>query len=150
MDMLRLIDEEEPFYYILDEQGAPVPEPDMLKWSAWMESHGRQMAEAFYGEHEEIRVSTVFLGIQHINKQTGDWGMLFETMVFAEETLLKRLSELAETDDRSIMVLFLSVLGGKERWDIQKRYATRGEALQGHKNMCQFIETCMTQGLLSV
>jgi hypothetical protein len=138
------------YYYILDEHGNPVTVSDALEWNRWMESHcaDRQIAEAFYGEHKEIRVSTVFLAMSHISKQTGDWGMLFETMVFAEEAILKRLSELAETDDRSIMMLFISALSEKERWDIQKRYATRAEAMKGHTDMCSFIEACLAKGLV--
>lgn len=134
------------YQYILDEQGNPVAEPDFIKWARWFEKADKQVAETFFGD---IRVSTVFLGLPHMNKQSGEETMLYETMVFAGEAILKRLSELAETDDRSIMAMFISALGDEERWDIQKRYATKIEALQGHKNMCIFIETCLAGGLLS-
>ncbi len=132
--------------YILDEQDEPVPEPDWLKWAAWHQKAERHVGDTSFGD---IRVSTVFLSTPCPSKEPGnDEYMLYETMVFADEAILKRLSELGETDDRSIMILAISALSGKERWDIQKRYATKAEALEGHKNMCIFIETCLTKGLL--
>lgn len=137
--------------YILDEQGNPVIEPDPLKWAKWFEeslkpdNEQRQIADTTFGN---IRISTVFLSLPHISKEPGnDDIMLYETMVFAPTPILKRLSELAETDDRSIVMHFLNALGGNE-WDIQKRYATKEEAIKGHKAMCVFVETCITKGLL--
>src|SRR5687768_8132999 len=48
--------------YILDDQGEPVPEPDTLKWGAWMQGRERQLA---FDEVGDARVSTVFLGLNH-------------------------------------------------------------------------------------
>ncbi len=128
-------------HYILDEQGNPVFEPNYIEWARWYETAERHIGDTTLGD---IRISTVFLSLPHVSKEIGnDNMMLYETMVFADEATLKRLLELAETDDRSI---FSQVFGGI---DIQKRYATRSEALQGHKNMCIFIETCLTNGLLA-
>ena len=131
-------------HYILDEQGNPQLEPDYLKWAIWYESADRQMAETFFGN---IRVSTVFLSIPHVNKDLLDpevrYKMLFETMVFADKKILARLLELSESDDRSIIT---SVFGGV---DIQKRYETKEQALEGHKKMCIFIETCIGKGLIA-
>ena len=127
-------------HYILDCQGNPVPEPDFLKWAAWFEEADRQVAETFFGD---IRVSTVFLSLSHVSKEVGnDATMLYETMVFADENILQRIMELSETDDRSIIAMFTGSI------DIQKRYATKAEAEQGHKQMCIFIATCLEKGLL--
>jgi len=85
--------------YIL-EGTTPVPEADLLAWAAWFETADRHVAETWVTL--AIRVSTVFLGLDHA------WGngppVLFETMVF----------------------------GGPCDGD-QARYATWGQAEQGHE-----------------
>ena len=54
-----------------------VPEPDLMKWGMWFETANRHVADTHIGG---IRVSTVFLGIDH---QFGrGLPLLFETMVF--------------------------------------------------------------------
>lgn len=88
-----------------------------------------------------IEVSTVFLGMDHAFLDGPP--VLWETMVFAEDALLKRLMELSETDDRSIIARFCGMI------DIQKRYTSREAALAGHAMMCNFIETCITAGWLT-
>jgi hypothetical protein len=64
-------------HYILDGT-VPVPEPDLMTWAQWFESAERQLAETWVTP--EVRVSTVFLGLDH------QWGnglaLLWETMVF--------------------------------------------------------------------
>lgn len=132
--------------YILDEQGNPIPEHDPMKWSRWFHEADRQIGDTSLGD---IRVSTVFLGLPHPSANNDEM-MLFETMVFADDAILKRISQLSETDDRSIITHFLNALGGSEYWDLQKRYATREEALKGHQEMCVFIETCIAKGLLGM
>ncbi len=132
----------EHFHYILDEQGNPQPEPDLIKWAMWYEKFDRQVAETFFGD---IRVSTVFLSLPHVNKGSSiDKVMLYETIVFADNEILARLLDLSEQDDRSIIT---SVFGGV---DIQKRYETKDQALDGHKKMCVFIETCINKGLIVI
>ena len=127
-------------HYILDEQGNPVPEPDTIKWATWYEQAEKHIGDTHIGD---IHISTVFLSLPHVSKELGnDDIMLYETMVFASEEILAKLLEISETDDRSIIS---RVFGGIE---IQKRYATKEQALQGHKNMCTFIETCITKGLI--
>jgi hypothetical protein len=66
-------------YYILDEHGNPVPEPDVRRWSEWFNKCDKHVAEDMIGE---IRVSTVFLGIDH---SFGGPPLLFETMIFGGE-----------------------------------------------------------------
>jgi len=54
-----------------------VKETDLLKWAGWFETAKRHVAN---DSIEKIRVSTVFLGMDH------NWGegkpLLFETMIF--------------------------------------------------------------------
>ncbi|MBL4591219.1 MAG: hypothetical protein JKY96_04600 [Phycisphaerales bacterium] len=65
--------------YILD--GKNIVEcDDMLKWSAWFEKVDRRVAKT---EKNDIRVSTVFLGVDH--SFGGDVPLLFETMIFGGE-----------------------------------------------------------------
>jgi hypothetical protein len=67
-------------YYILD--GKIPKEVDLMTWARWFEKAERHVADTKKGN---IRVSTVFLGLDH------QWGNgpphLFETMIFggAEE-----------------------------------------------------------------
>jgi hypothetical protein len=67
-------------FYILDGH-TPVPCADILTWGRWFETADRHVAETWVTP--EIRVSTIFLGLDH------GWGppappILFETMVFWE------------------------------------------------------------------
>lgn len=127
-------------HYILDEEGNPVPEPDWLKWATWYETAERHVGDTHMGD---IHISTVFLSMPHVALHS-DAPMLYETMVFADDATLAKLLELAETDDRSIMGKIFGII------DIQKRYATRKEAEEGHKHMCTFIEVCLAKGLLPI
>lgn len=70
-----------PLYYILKGKVA-VAEPGFYKWARWSEQsyrEGSRIVGLF--EHDGVKVSTVFLGIDH-----GGFGdgppMLFETMIF--------------------------------------------------------------------
>jgi hypothetical protein len=87
--------------YILGPGHIPVPEPDAEAWGQWYATTERHVADDEIAPG--VRVSTVFLGIDH---NFGDRGppILFETMVFDDYE-----------DGRQI------------------RYATWGEALAGHQ-----------------
>jgi len=63
--------------YTLDGE-TPVPETDLYKWGRFMESHNRIVAKT--NVSDEVRVSTVFLGLDH-NYYEGP-PILFETMIF--------------------------------------------------------------------
>lgn len=68
-------------YYILDDNGNPVAEPNHLAWAMWFQTAERQVARVELPDG--IVVSTVFLGIDH---NFGDGPPhLFETMVFGGE-----------------------------------------------------------------
>lgn len=65
--------------YILNDSGVPVPEPNVMKWAAWMEDFDRRrVARDKVGE---VEVSTVFLGLDHRFLGEGP-PLLWETMVF--------------------------------------------------------------------
>ena len=57
----------------------PVREPDLLKWARWLDSAERHVKLT---EQDDVRVSTVFLGIDH--SWDDDRPILFETMVFID------------------------------------------------------------------
>lgn len=67
--------------YILDTDGNPKLEPDLLKWAQWYESHERHVAEDYVGN---VRVSTIFLGL---DSAFFSWEspLLWETMIFGGE-----------------------------------------------------------------
>lgn len=66
--------------YILDENGNPRPEPDLIKWGQWFETNNRRIA---YDEIGDVRVSTVFLGLDHAHGHGEP--LIFETMIFGSE-----------------------------------------------------------------
>ena len=94
--------------YILDDNGNPKEERDLLKWAAWFGDSGekRIVAKDTIGES---KVSTVFLGLD--NSFGGNVPILYETMIF----------------------------GGKED-GYQERYATKEEAVAGHKKAISLVK----------
>ena len=72
--------------YILDGH-TPVIEPDIMKWAEWYETADRVVKKdtatvSLAGKNVgEVRVSTVFLSIDHNFSDNGE-PILFETMVF--------------------------------------------------------------------
>lgn len=60
-----------------------VPVDDLLAWAAWLETADRIVAK---GDVGPLRVSTVFLGLDHNYAPDGD-PLLFETMVFGGSAL---------------------------------------------------------------
>lgn len=71
--------------YVLDEQGNPRPERDLLAWAQWFETAERHVALTRFAWGE---VSTVFLGLDHsfaLDSMADPLGyrpVLWETMVF--------------------------------------------------------------------
>jgi len=63
--------------YVLDDKQRPVPEIDAVKWGQWYEKSNRHVGLHEFGS---IRVSTVFLGVDH--GWAGMAPVLWETMVF--------------------------------------------------------------------
>lgn len=96
--------------YVLDGDGNPIPEPDLMKWAEWYENSwpARRVARTEYGDDKSV--STVFLGIDH---GFGDEQLLYETMAFGF---------------------------GEGEGEITLRYPSRDEALRGHETICRFVE----------
>jgi len=65
--------------YILNGRTAIV-EPDLLTWARWFENADRRVGENWLTN--DVRVSTVFIGLDHRFDQSGGDPLLFETMVF--------------------------------------------------------------------
>ena len=98
-------------YMIRD--GKPV-QVDILTGAAWLENDdNRHLAENFIGD---IRVSTVFLGIDHNYSRQGP-PVLWETMAFRS----------GEAIDR------------------QDRYTSEEAAWAGHEAFCQWVRDGMPQ-----
>jgi len=66
-------------HYKLDGHRA-VPCMSIAEWSAWFAVADRRVAETWI---DDIRISTVFLGLDHNHGVGGD-PLLFETMVFVD------------------------------------------------------------------
>ena len=71
---------EVPFYILAEDGKTPKRVKDVIEWAQAFEKQDRQVAEDFIGR---VRVSTVFLGIDH------DWSgirkpVLWETMIFGK------------------------------------------------------------------
>lgn len=64
--------------YILDDNGQPVAEPDLMRWGKWFQTGNRVVAKEQIGE---ALVSTVFLGLDHNYEDSGP-PVLWETLVF--------------------------------------------------------------------
>jgi hypothetical protein len=64
-------------HYILNAEGAPVPEPDLQKWARWFATANRRVAQDMI---DDVRISTVFLGLDH--RFGHGPPLLYETMVF--------------------------------------------------------------------
>lgn len=101
--------------YILDEDGNPKRERDDLKWAMWFEySHrskgkdNRILAQDHIGS---VRVSTVFLGLDHAFPPNPKKPVLWETMIF-----------------------------GGEHDDWMRRYCTRAEAIIGHNEAVEMVK----------
>jgi len=86
-------------HYILNDDGT-IRVVDLLTWAKWFEVAQRQIARDYLPDG--VRVSTVFLGIDHNFSDLGP-PLLFETMIF-----------------------------GGPHDGYQDRYATRDEAIAGH------------------
>ena len=68
--------------YILDGH-TPVPCPDLMTWARWIESN-RDAKRVASTEKNGLRVSTVFLGVDH-GFVEGAAPLIFETMIFGGE-----------------------------------------------------------------
>jgi hypothetical protein len=79
--------------YILDKDGNPVLEPNLFKWAFWLEyshrSTGKDNRIVQQDTIDGVRVSTVFLGLDHnyrnIGKARPYKPILWETMIFCGE-----------------------------------------------------------------
>lgn len=102
--------------YILDADGEPQPCEDLLTWARWYETADRIVAAAWFGE---VRVSTVFLGLDHRFGFNGP-PILWESMVFG------------------------GPLDGEQR-----RYTSRADADAGHTALCLAVTDAEARSHLS-
>ena len=65
-------------YWILDDKGNPIEEPDLIKWATWCASGGERILRQDKLDNA-VCVSTVFLGVNH---NWSEYPLLWETMIF--------------------------------------------------------------------
>jgi hypothetical protein len=65
-------------YFVLDDGGEPVEEPDFAAWTRWFEQADRSVARTVVTP--EVTVLTTFSGVDHSTQ--GEPPRLFETRVF--------------------------------------------------------------------
>lgn len=92
--------------YILDGK-TPKPVYDLMEWSKWFSKNSRIVKQT---KLLEVKVSTVFLGMDHQFEQGGQ-PILFETMIF-----------------------------GGEHDEFQERYSTWEQAEAGHEAACKLVK----------
>lgn len=92
--------------YILKDH-IPIEEPDILKWAQWYEEFNNRVLKK--DKIGELRISTVFLGIDHRLFDEGP-PILFETMIF-----------------------------GGQHDKYQERYTSWDEALEGHRVALELV-----------
>ncbi len=97
--------------YILDSDGDPIAEEDLLTWGKWFEDAStngeRTVGRKMIGN---VLVSTVFLALEHSFGAETSIPLLYETLVF----------------------------GGKLNQEME-RYSTKEQALEGHQAMCKRV-----------
>lgn len=102
-------------YWIWNRVDPPYKVYDLMEWGQEFSKHSRRVAQTFFPNDgdKEVRVSTVFLGIDH------SWGnnaqpILWETMIF-----------------------------GGEHDEFQQRYHCEQDAMNGHLVACDLVVTSM-------
>lgn len=89
--------------YMLDENGTPVPATDIHSWGVWKQNNDPHIPNGDI-ERDGIRVSTVFLGMDHSFEVAPHIPILWETMIF-----------------------------GGEHSEYQERYTSLADAIEGHQ-----------------
>jgi hypothetical protein len=69
--------------YILNDDGDPVEEPDLMKWAFWLETAG-DSRHSHFDEVGDVKISTIFMGLDY-NWDFSGPPLLFETLVMGGE-----------------------------------------------------------------
>jgi hypothetical protein len=106
--------------YILNSDGEPERcDDDLERWAIWFEFADRSVLQDRYNT---LLVSTIFLSLDHSFSRSGP-PVLWETMVFDER------------DDGHRTALE----------DYTRRYTSKLDALEGHREVCIQIEALVTK-----
>lgn len=106
--------------FILDEDGNPKEEKNLYVWGKWFEENQERKRVAF-DDVGDLAVSTVFLGLDYTFGFGDEKPALFETMVFKNP-------------------------GFDSQDEYTERYATKEEALKGHKEIVEKIKSKKLHG----
>jgi len=102
--------------YILDKDGNPKEEPDLMTWARWFETANEERIVA-RTDLKDVYVSTVFMGLDH-NFGLGK-PILWETLVFENKTTTEEYMGRKFTFHKTV-------------GEYGERYHTKDEAMSGH------------------
>lgn len=112
-------------HYIINDKGE-ISTVDLMTWARWLESEqGSRDKQIGNTQLPEVRVSTVFLGLDH--NFGGGKPILFETMVFENRTTQIDLQGKPYSTHKPIE-------------DYSNRYHTLEEAKKGHEGIVRLCE----------
>ena len=101
--------QDRPSHYILE--GKDAKPASLMEWAKWLEAAGKDRQVVVTDISDDVRVSTVFLGLDHNYLDTGP-PLIFETLIF----------------------------GGEHNGDMD-RYSTYEEAEAGHEVMVKRVRS---------
>lgn len=116
--------------YVLDAEGNPVLEPDVVKWAKWQQSAARHVGYWACGDY---CVSSVFLGVDHSfsSMMTGRTPVLWETMVFGLEGFGDLMERHTSRDDAR--ATFERWARGVQSYVLTATHLEREAALNAHR-----------------
>lgn len=108
--------------YILDKDGNPVKEPDLIAWALWREQADRIIERT--NINETVYVSTVFLGTDHRFGRGGK-PLLWETLVFGypRELLYRYTSRERALSGHRHIVRYVRAVLAKEQAEVEAHTA---------------------------
>ena len=102
--------------YRINEEGTPVAMEDVIEWARWFETAERHVAEDLVTTPggESVRVSTVFLGIDHNHGMYGP-PVLWETMIFRKGEGCEQWRHVSRASAKAMHEMIVAALkDGKE------------------------------------
>jgi len=137
--------------YILDADGNPVPEPDLLAWGAWLERHSRdRVVQQDRFDHPFPPTDDQIA--RHINplfcrrENLADVAASLDLRILVS-TVFLGLDHRFTADGPP--VLWESMIFGGPHSGEQRRYTSKADALAGHADLCALVRQDIAASSLS-